>query len=225
MDIKEEDRMHLMGITDSIREIQGYVGQAEEKDYALRTDMQQAVSSHFQQIGSAAALLSDEFKDQFRDIDWDVLKGLQYANYDEELELDYHPQWYIIKEDFPVFLEQIQDLLSEVQREETLEDDLTFAGKEEDKYTLDPDSEEYQNRRSGDLLEEDLEEFELSDEDDNLLDRLEVIGPGMVGESDEIREVPLIDHDSEDDSFIDKRFEDIDLMKDSALDDHLEDDK
>ena len=225
MDIKEEDRMHLMGIADSIREIQGYVGQAEGKDYALRTDMQQAVSSHFQQIGSAAALLSDEFKDQFRDVDWDVLKGLQYANYDEEMELDYHPHWFIIKEDLPVFLEQIEDLISEVQREETLEDDLTFTGKDEDKYTLDPDSQEYQNRRSGDLLEDDLEEFELSDEDDKLLDRLEVIGPGIVGESDEIREVPLDDLETEDDSFIDRRFEDIDLMKDSALDDHLDEEK
>jgi uncharacterized protein with HEPN domain len=223
MDIREEDKMHLLGIADSIREIQGYIGQGDWRDYSQDSNEQQAISSHLQQIGSAAALLSDEFKDKFRDVDWDVLKGFQYANYDQELELDYHPQWHIIKEDLPIFLEQIEDLLTEIQREETLEDDLTLTGSDEDKYQLDPDSEEYQNRRSGDQLGEDLEDFVLSDEDDNILDRLEVIGDNIVGESDEIREVPLGDLETEDDSFIDKRYEDVDLMKDSSLDDDLED--
>jgi uncharacterized protein with HEPN domain len=204
MEIREEDKMHLLGIADSIREIQAYIGQGDWKDYSQDTNVQQAISSHLQQIGSAAAILSDEFKDQFRDVDWDVLKGFQYANFDQELELDNQPQWHIIKEDLPVFLEQIEDLVTEVQREETMEDDLTLTGNAEDKYQLDPDSPEYQNRRSGDLMGEDLEDLVLTDE---------------------IREVPLGDIEREDDSFIDKRYEDVDLMKNSSLDDDLEDSK
>lgn len=226
MDIREEDRMHLMGIADSIREIQAYAGQDNWREFSQDTDVQQSISSHMQQIGSAAALLSDDFKDNYRDLDWDVLKGFQYANYDQELELDFHPQWHIIKEDLPIFLEQIEDLVSDIQRDESFEDDLTLTGVNEDQYQLDPGSEEYLNRRSGDQLGEEEEEFELSDEDDNILDRLQVIGDNMVGESDEPRMVQLRDDmEAEDDSFIDQRYEDVDLMKDSSLDDHLEEDE
>jgi len=225
MDIKEEDRMHLMGIVDSIREIQGYVGQDNWKDYSQDTDVQQSISSHLQQIGSAAALLSDDFKDDYREVDWDVLKGFQYANYDQELELDFHPQWHIIKEDLPVFLEQIEDLVSEIQRDETFEDDLTTTGSE-DEYKLDTTSEEYLNRRSGDQLSEEEEDFEVSEENDNLLDRLEVIGDNIVGESDEPKMVQLSDDiETEDDSFIDQRYEDVELMEGSSLDDHLEEEE
>lgn len=232
MDIKEEDRMHLLGIADSIREIQEYVGDGDWKDFSQREDMRMAISNHMQQIGSAAALLTDEFKDNFRDLDWDILRGLQYSNYDQELEMDAHPQWHIVSQDLPIFLEQIEDLITELEREETIEDDLTFTGSQEGKYEydkskteyLDPDDPEYQNRRSGDQLEGDLENIDtdevVEEEDDGLLNRLRVVEGEVI--THEPPMVPLGNLEIEDDSFIDQRYEDEDLMEGSSLDDHLE---
>lgn len=224
MEIKEEDRMHLLGIVDSITEIQGYAGAADWKDYSQREDMQMAISSQFQQIGSAAALLSDEFKDKYRDIDWDVLKGLQYANYDQELELDYHPHWHIIKDDLPIFLEQIEDIISEFERVETLEDDKTLSGTPDEKYDIDTDNEEYLNRRSGDQWEDDeWESVEINEDDDDLLNRVKVVEDEVF--VDDVPTRPLGDEEIEDDSFIDQRFEDVDLMEGSSLDDYLEEEE
>lgn len=235
MDIKDVDRMHLLGIADSIREIQGYIGQSDWKDFSQREDLRMAISTHMQQIGSAAALLSDDFKENYRDMDWDILRGLQYSNYDQELELDAHPQWHIVSQDLPVFLEQIEDLISELEREESIEDDLTYTGAQDDKNDydknkiqyLDPDDPEYQNRRSGDQFEDDLEDVDLDEtvdeEDDGLLNRLKVVEGEVITQEPPM--VPLGDVEVEDDSFIDRRFEDDDLMDGSSLDDYLEEEE
>ncbi|HYG38663.1 MAG TPA: hypothetical protein VD908_08595 [Cytophagales bacterium] len=235
MDIKDVDRMHLLGIADSIREIQGYIGQSDWKDFSQREDLRMAISTHMQQIGSAAALLSDDFKENYRDMDWDILRGLQYSNYDQELELDAHPQWHIVSQDLPVFLEQIEDLISELEREESIEDDLKYTGAQDGKNDydknkiqyLDPDDPEYQNRRSGDQFEDDLEDVDLDEtvdeEDDGLLNRLKVVEGEVITQEPPM--VPLGDVEVEDDSFIDRRFEDDDLMDGSSLDDYLEEEE
>ena len=101
MKTNEEDLIRLADIADSMREIQSYIGQADYKDFAIRDDMKEAVISHLQQIGGAATLLSDEFKEKYRDVDWNVLAGLQYGHYDQELELDMMPHWYIVQNDLP----------------------------------------------------------------------------------------------------------------------------
>jgi uncharacterized protein with HEPN domain len=125
-----EDMMRLMGITDSIREIDGYMGNAGYEDFVLRDDTRQAVAANLAQIGGAASLLSDEFKEEHNEVDWDVLNGLQYVGFDEELELDAHQIWYLVKEDLPVINDQLLDLVT------TLEDDYNLdevALNEEDK--------------------------------------------------------------------------------------------
>lgn len=122
MDKLTEDRMRLLDIADSIQEIQGYVGQGNFEDFNTRYDMKRAISEQLIQIGGAASLLTDEFKTKYGDIDWDVLKGLQYTNYDMELEMDLHPIWYIVNNDLPEIAEQILDIATQIEGEEDLSD-------------------------------------------------------------------------------------------------------
>jgi uncharacterized protein with HEPN domain len=125
-----EDIIRLTDMADSIREIQGYIGRSDYDNYAGDEFLREEVIVQLAQIGGAAAMLTDEFKEKYGDVDWDMLKGLQYANFDETLEMDVHPIWHIVKEDLPDIMNQILDLAAVLQDEEDLED-LTL--NEEDK--------------------------------------------------------------------------------------------
>jgi uncharacterized protein with HEPN domain len=122
MDTNSDDRIRLLDIADSLREIQGYVGQGGYEDFSKRDDVREAVTSQLLQIGGAAALLSEEFKEKYGDIDWNVLIGFQYANFDEQLELDLHPIWSIIENDFPQISDEVIDLAAQLEDEEDLSD-------------------------------------------------------------------------------------------------------
>jgi uncharacterized protein with HEPN domain len=209
METREEDRIHLLGIADSIREIQGYLGRADYDTYAQREDIRESVIGQLNQIGGAAAMLSDEFKDKYADVDWDVLKGLQYAHFDQELELDLHPQWHIVKNDLPIVMDDIMDLLTTIEREEAMEAEIGPA----DEPVENPGAMPYFTENGADLRETRMEfddddafdDDEEDDFDDDIFDE----------------NVDVDNLDMEDDSFIDRRFTDDDLMDDSSLDDDV----
>jgi uncharacterized protein with HEPN domain len=122
MEIMNEDIIRLTDMADSIREIQGYIGRSDYDNYAGDEFLREEVIVQLAQIGGAAAMLTDEFKEKYGEVDWDMLKGLQYANFDETLEMDVHPIWHIVKEDLPEIMNQILDLAATLQDEEDLKD-------------------------------------------------------------------------------------------------------
>lgn len=248
MKTNEEDLIHLSDIVDAMSEIQGYVGRSQYNDFATREDIKEAVISQMQQIGGATALLSDEFKEKYRDMDWDVLKGLQYSNYDQQLELDMMPHWYIIQNDFPDLLTQISDIATELQQVSDLEDEIMLDNTDQTEEEVESkvETETYLNQRiSEDKLDGDLEsenELEWTMRDKHFpkdfTDDVEVeglsasekrilrdINKEMALERNNGLELESLDDmdlsavDQADDSFIDQRFEDVDLMEGSSLDD------
>lgn len=122
MAMVSEDRIRLLDMADSIREIQSYIGRDDFAEFSISDNERQAVIEQLVMIGGASAMLSDEFREKYGEIDWDMLKGLQYANFDETLELDLHPLWRIAQEDLPDIMNQILDLAAVVEGEEDLSD-------------------------------------------------------------------------------------------------------
>jgi len=217
MDKNIEDRIRLLDMADSIREIQGYVGDGTLQEISMSEDAQQAISSQLAQIGGAAAMLSEEFKEKYSDIDWDVLKGLQYVGFDHELELDMRPQFHIVSHDLPVFLEQISDLATELERNESMEDDIFDSDAISDLGEFekeDYESESYLNTRLGDTIEE-----ELNASDKMLIQAIKEDSAEVDGQPIMVSDAILENMDIADDSFIDQRFEDVDLLATSSLDD------
>ncbi|MBD0259027.1 MAG: hypothetical protein ICV83_25190 [Cytophagales bacterium] len=207
MKASEVDRVHLTSMIDSINEITGYIGRASYSDYSQREDIREQVSAQMAQIGGAAALLSDEFKEQYRDIDWDVLKGLQYGHFDMELELDAHPQWNIVSEDMPEILSKLNDISTQIYRDEVMDDNLADDTDEPDPHLIESKDEAYFNER-----------LEALDIDKEVLDEMEdTMQRNRVGLDLDDADIDLID-----DSYIDQRFTDEDLMEGSSLDDDLE---
>jgi len=208
-----EDRIRLIDIADSIREIQGYVDGLTYEQFGMREDIREPVISHLTQIGGAVAVLSDEFKNHYREIDWDILIGLQYTHYDEEMEMDQHCIWHIIHNDLPELLEQISDLSIEIERNE-IDDDLTF---EEERILLnkianeEKESEYYYNRRLGDQMNDEEKSYDDNEESRPLKPEEDYFIKSVNGREIDMAEV-------EDDSYIDQRYEDEDLFENSSLD-------
>jgi uncharacterized protein with HEPN domain len=112
MDRFAEDKGHLMDIMRSIEEVDSYIGNASFDDFAARDNMRESVYYMLQTIGGAASLLSFEFKETYGDIDWNVLYNLNFAGYDQQVEMDPNGIWYIIKNDFPVLHNQVSDIVT-----------------------------------------------------------------------------------------------------------------
>jgi uncharacterized protein with HEPN domain len=219
----DEERMHIMNIANAIREVQGYIGRSDYESYAMREDVRQAVSNQLLQIGGAAAMLSDDFKDRYSDVDWDTLVGLQYAGYDQELELDAHQQWYIVSEDLPQIMNQVLDLATRIEREEEGELDLTdedsteyatFHNPEDGPYFGNPDPGQ---PKTGDGFAENPED----DEYERYVARDRNALSGEDSDEPEEEDIDSLNIDMIDDSYIDQRFTDEDLMKGSSLDDDV----
>ncbi len=101
--MKEEDQIHLTNIANYINEIESYV---QGMDYQRFVDEEQTrvtVMQNLQHIGQAAALLSDEYTEQFTAVDIGVLEAFKGAKFSDGLEIDFHPTWNIIQNDLPLF--------------------------------------------------------------------------------------------------------------------------
>ncbi|RYD75559.1 MAG: DUF86 domain-containing protein [Sphingobacteriales bacterium] len=124
--ITPEDRQHLMNIADAIEEIQSYVQYNDYNMFAKDEMTRESVSRLFQDIGGAAKMLSDEFKESFGDIDWNVLIRLEDAMYDQAEETSFESIWYIIKNDLPEIKTQVTDLAANLREEDDIQGfDLT----------------------------------------------------------------------------------------------------
>lgn len=193
MKFNDSDKMYLMEIADLIREINGYVGRADFEAFRIREDIRESVTSLLAQIGATSTQLSEEFKENYGTIDWDVLTSLQYATYDENLELHLHPIWNIVHYDIPKIEDEILDLAAEIESEEDLKDDSLNDEDYEDLKNL-------QQEMLNQVREDDIKlEDEFLQEEDN--------------------EVP---DDRVDSSYIDKRFVTADVVKNSSLADNEE---
>lgn len=151
MGTRSDDLMRLIDITDAIMEIEGYIGDATYQDFAQDYDMRQEVVEQLIQIGGAAALLSDEFKEENGEVDWDMLKGLQYAGYNEELEMDDQSLWYIVHDNLLDINDLLADLVTTLEDNEALESDTL---NEEDKQDV---LDRYREKHEALTLKDDIE--------------------------------------------------------------------
>jgi len=119
MDNFADDKARLLDIAKSIDEIEETVGGMKFEDFIRETDVRDDVAYMLQEIGGAARLLSFEFKEAYGDIDWDVLINLQFARYDQEIEIDPNALWYVIENDLPIIKDQVLGITTVLEDKES----------------------------------------------------------------------------------------------------------
>jgi uncharacterized protein with HEPN domain len=118
MDKFSDDKARLLDIAKSIDEVEGTVAGMKFEDFIKETDVRDDVAYMLQEIGGAARLLSQEFKDSYGDIDWDVLINLRFATYDQEMEIDPNALWYVIENDLPLIKDQVLQITTVLEEKE-----------------------------------------------------------------------------------------------------------
>lgn len=118
MDKFADDKAKLFDIARSIEEIEGLTNGLSLDGFAKEVQLKDEIVYQLREIGVAASLLSEEFKEQYGDVDWDVLTNFQFSTWDQELEVDPHPLWYIIRNNLPPLYDQIMDVATVLQDQE-----------------------------------------------------------------------------------------------------------
>ena len=94
------------------------------EDFAKQTQIKDEITYLLREIGMSSRTLSEEFKDNYGDIDWDVLNNLQFSTWDQEIEVDPNALWFVIKNDLPLIKDQVTDLATQI--EDSDEDSILF---------------------------------------------------------------------------------------------------
>ena len=113
----EEDLVHLQNIAQCIMEIEGYSEDMSYEDFVADEEDKAAIIENLAQVGQAARLLSDDFKNQYDEIDFRVLEGLANAGYNDEMEIDHHALFHIFTKDLPYIREKIFDAKLELENQ------------------------------------------------------------------------------------------------------------
>lgn len=117
-----EDLVHLQNIAQNILEIEGYLQEVDDYDNFTADEADRVmIYDLLGQIGVAASLLSDDFKNQYEEIDFRVLESLRNAAYNEEMEIQHHPVWHIVSKDLPYIREKIFDVKTKLEEQMDIE--------------------------------------------------------------------------------------------------------
>jgi uncharacterized protein with HEPN domain len=116
----QEDQVHLNNIITSINEIDSYVENMDLNQFLIDEETQSVVGRNLQMIGDAASMLSDELKDEYGYVDYNVLISLKITLYNIEAERDAGILWDIIQNDLPIIKEDIFAVTEEIGRKEDL---------------------------------------------------------------------------------------------------------
>ena len=124
MDKLVNDKVRLLDISRSIDEVLGLAGNLSFSQFTKQTHIRDEVSYLLREVAMSSRTLSGEFKNNYGDIDWEVLNNLEFATWDQEIEVDPHGLFYIIKNDLPLIRDQVMDLATII--EDSDEDSTIF---------------------------------------------------------------------------------------------------
>lgn len=116
----DEDRLHIQNIIRSAVEIGGYTKGMDYEDFTANESARTAVYQNLSMIGNEASLLSDDFKNQYDELDMRVLENLKQANYNEEMEVFHKQVWHIATQDIPLIKEKLSDVQPRINTEEDI---------------------------------------------------------------------------------------------------------
>lgn len=122
-----EDLIHLSNIAQNILEIEGYLGEGDYEGFTTDESERVAIYELLSQIGAASMLLSDDFKNQYDEIDFRVLENLRNAQYNEEMEIYHHPVFHIVSKDLPYIREKIMDVKTKLEEQMDIEGGNTLS--------------------------------------------------------------------------------------------------
>lgn len=112
---KRENVLLLDDILESIKKIHQYTIDVNEGIFLTDEKTQDAVCRNFSIIGEAASRLTEDFKAQYTQINWRIIKDFRNKIIHDYIGTDYREVWKILQHDLPHLEQQIETILSSLQ--------------------------------------------------------------------------------------------------------------
>ena len=111
----KDDRLYLIHIMECIERVIMYT--EEGKDFFfVDIKTQDAVMRNLQILAESTQRLSDFLKEKHPEVDWRNISGFRNVAVHEYLKIDVVGIWEIVEQDIPLLKEQIQKIMSEIDR-------------------------------------------------------------------------------------------------------------
>jgi len=112
---KRENVLLLDDILQSIKKIHQYTIGIDEGIFLTDEKTQDAVCRNFSIIGEAASRLSEDFKIQYTQINWRIIKDFRNKIIHDYIGTDYREVWKTVQKDLPNLEQQIEAILTLLQ--------------------------------------------------------------------------------------------------------------
>lgn len=112
-DVPEDDRIRCMHMLGAAREaaqfIRGRTRADLDKDHMLR----RALKDCIQEIGEAAARVTDAGRSRFPDLPWPKMVGMRHILVHAYFEIDWDTIWRVASEDMPPLIELLEAAIND----------------------------------------------------------------------------------------------------------------
>ena len=109
--MKKDFFIYFEDIVEAINHIQEYTANATREIFENDDYMQDAVIRRFEIIGEAVKHIPEDFRKDNSEIPWKLATGMRDVLIHNYNEVNFERLWKTIKEDLPIFKNQIQKLL------------------------------------------------------------------------------------------------------------------
>ena len=109
---QRDDSVYIKDILDSIDQIFSYTRNKTEFEFSSDMLVQDAVHRRFEIIGEAASKVSAEFKNEYPDIEWGLMKDMRNKLIHEYFGISASTIFNTIQKDLPLLKEKLQKLLA-----------------------------------------------------------------------------------------------------------------
>lgn len=106
-----DDSALLLDMLEASCDAVSYAENLTLTDFELNREKQRAIFNAIQEVGEAAAQLSDEFKQNHIDIPWKKIVGMRNHLVHAYFDIDLESVWLTVQNDLPTLVSQIKPLI------------------------------------------------------------------------------------------------------------------
>lgn len=109
---KRKPDVYLQDILESIQQIEGYLDGVNENEFYQNSEKQDAVLRRLEIIGEAVKHISDDIRDENKEVPWRKIAGMRDIIIHEYFGVTLSMIWVVTQRDLPDLKSKIKDIIN-----------------------------------------------------------------------------------------------------------------